>query len=77
MKRVIKASLSIAKLSDEQMERVDDIAERYTGSHPVSGNWDTEARHELSAIQRELKISREDAKDIMIHYLGFDEDDLI
>ena len=51
-----------------------EIADRYNTSKPVSGNWDTETEHELNAISKELGISKQEAKDLMIKELGFDND---
>lgn len=75
MKRVIKASIQLADLNRAQLAQVDEIAERYNVSSPVSGSWETEIYHEMFAIQRELNVTLDDAKSIMIHYLGFDESD--
>ena len=51
-----------------------EIADRYNTSKPLSGDWDTETQHELNAISKELGVSKEEAKQIMIRELGFDED---
>jgi len=59
-------------LSDEQKAIVDKIADRYSTSKPVSGNWDTEAQHEMKAISKELNVSEDEAKSTMVNYLGFD-----
>lgn len=75
MKRVIKASLQLGDLNRAQLKQIDEIAERYNVSSPVSGSWDTEIFHEMFKIHRELNVSLDDAKSIMIHYLGFDESD--
>lgn len=64
-------------LSAEQREKVDEISERYNGSKPVSGSWDTESKHELLTIAKELGISKRDALDVMVDYLGFDQDELM
>lgn len=58
---------------DEQ-DKLEAIAERYTGSKPVSGNWDTEVEHEQAAIAEELGISKEEAKQLMKDKLGFTDD---
>lgn len=58
---------------DEQ-DKLEAIAERYTGSKPVSGNWDTEVEHEQNAIAEAFHISKEEAKQKMIDELGFEED---
>lgn len=72
---VHKASLD-EELSNEQKVIVDKIADRYSTSKPVSGNWDTEAQHEMKAIAKELNVSEDKAKSIMINYLGFDANKL-
>ena len=60
--------------SDEDLEKVYKIVDMYNAtSIPVSGSWDTETAHEQATIAKELHISLEDAKEIMIDYLGFDE----
>ena len=60
------------ELTDEQKDIVWDIANRYSGSSPVSGRWEDETAHEQKAIAEELGVSLEDAKQIMIDFLGFD-----
>ena len=57
------------------MQKIDSIAERYCTSKPVSGDWNTEVSHEISALMQELGSSYQDAVDIMINYLGFSPDD--
>lgn len=61
------------ELNDEELELLYDIADRYNSSTPVSGNWDTETKHEQKAIAWELDVSLDDAKTLMIDVLGFDE----
>ena len=61
------------ELSDEQQSKLDEIAERYVTSDPVSGDWDKEEEHEQKAISDELGVSMEDAKQIMKDYLGFED----
>ena len=61
------------ELSDEQQSKLDEIANRYTTSDPVSGDWDKEEEHEQKAISDELGVSMEDAKQIMKDYLGFED----
>ena len=60
--------------SSYNKDKLWEIAYRYNGADPVSGSWDTETEHELNAIARELHISKEEAKQLMIKELGFDED---
>ena len=57
------------------MDELVDIAERYNTSTPVSGSWDTELEHEQKAIADHFDISMEDAKQVMMDMLGFDEYD--
>ena len=59
----------------DMRQKVDEIAERYVTSNPVSGSWDTETAHQQNAIAKELGISKEAAKNIMIKRLGFSKDD--
>lgn len=54
-----------------------DIADRYNTSQPVSGDWDDETIHEMNAIAEALNISAGSAKALMIHELGFNEEDFI
>lgn len=61
-------------LTDEEEELLWDISNRYVTSHPISGRWENETQHELEAISDELNVSEEDAKSIMIDYLGFSEE---
>ncbi len=61
-------------VTDEELEKVWEIAERYNSSRPLSGDWSTETKHEMNAIAKELNISKSLAKKIMIDELGFDED---
>ena len=61
--------------TDSELEKVYEIADRYTMATPVSGSWDTELAHEQQAIANELNISMKDAKELMINHLGFSEDD--
>ena len=57
----------------DKIDKLWEIADRYNTSKPVSGNWDTETEHELNAISKELGISKQEAKDLMIKELGFDD----
>lgn len=52
---------------------IDEIANSYSTSSPVSGNWETETLSERNEIAETLKISYTDANDIMVKYLGFDQ----
>lgn len=56
-------------------DKLDEIADRYVSSYPISGSWDTETAHEQKAISKELGVSMEEAKRIMIDDLGFDENE--
>lgn len=73
----IKASTSVKasiELTDEQKAKVDEIADKYVTSKPVSGDWDTETTAEQKEISKTLGVSSDEAKKIMIDYLGFEED---
>lgn len=59
---------------DDNLDKLYDIADRYNTSSPVSGNWDTETKHQQKTIAKEFNISLEDAKDVMINILGFDDE---
>ena len=61
-------------LSDEDRDKLDEISNRCVTSNPVSGDWDTEVKHEQAAIAKELGVSMQQAKQIMIDELGFEED---
>lgn len=67
----VKASI---ELTDEQQAELETIAEKYTTSNPVSGDWDTETASEQKDISDAFGISMDDAKQVMIDYLGFEED---
>lgn len=62
-------------LTDDQMSDLMGIADRYGTSHPVSGDWNTETKHEQKAISDYFNISLSDARNIMIKELGFSPDD--
>lgn len=62
----------VSKLSKEALKDIDEIADRYNTSSPVSGKWETEAIHERDTLVRELGYSIKEANQIMIDYLGFD-----
>ena len=51
-----------------------EIANSYIGSEPKSGSWETEAEHEQRAIADHFRISMDQAKQLMIEELGFEED---
>ena len=53
-----------------------EIADRYTTSTPVSGNWDTEPEHFRNALEKELGISRSQAEDLMVNEFGWDRNDI-
>lgn len=63
------------ELDDETMNALWDIADRYTTSSPVSGDWSTETQHELQAIQDELGVDEATAKQYMIDILGFEPEE--
>lgn len=67
----VKASI---ELTEEQQDDLQMIAEKYTTSNPVSGDWDTETASEQKDISDAFGISMDDAKQVMIDYLGFTED---
>lgn len=67
----IKASI----LTDDQKDELWEIADSYTTSSPKSGDWNTETAAEQQEIADHFGISMEDAKQIMIDELGFDEGD--
>lgn len=64
------------RLTPLEKQKIDEIADRYVTSSPVSGKWETEAIHERDAIAKELKLTKEEANEVMVEYLGFDIDDL-
>lgn len=57
------------------LDKLWEIADRYNTSKPVSGNWDTETEHQLNATAKELGISKQEAKQLMIDELGFPEEE--
>lgn len=61
------------ELDEAQLKKLDDIAEIYNTSNPISGSWEHEVEHEQSAISKGLGVSIEEAKEIMKQYLGFDD----
>lgn len=52
-----------------------EIVDKYTSSTPVSGDWETETAAEQQEIADHFGISLEDAKRVMIDYLGFFNED--
>ena len=73
----VKANTAIkaSKLTDEQKEKIWEIAETYVTSNPKSGDWATETKAEQKEIAEALGISLEEAKQIMIDELDFPEDE--
>lgn len=74
-KKTVKASFSDRIVDLESI--LWDIADRYNRSEPVSGDWDDETLHEMNAIAEALNISTGSAKALMIHELGFGEEDFV
>lgn len=66
----------VDSLPEETLDKIWKIAERYNTSSPVSGNWETEAIHERDAIVKELGLTKKEANEVMVEYLGFDNLDL-
>lgn len=66
--------MSTQDLSVEDQEKLYELADNYTTSNPVSGDWSSETAHEQQAIADEFGISLEDARNLMIKYLGFTDD---
>lgn len=50
-----------------------EISDRYIGDEPISGDWTTELEHEQRAISRELGVSMDMAKELMIDHLRIPE----
>lgn len=67
-------TIKASKLTDEQKEKVWEIADSYTTSNPKSGDWDNETEAEQKEIAEALGISLDEAKQVMIDELGFEED---
>lgn len=59
------------------VDKLYDIADTYTTSSPVSGEWGEETKHEQQAIADAFNISLDDAKEVMIKILGFPEEDFV
>lgn len=70
----INKLLKKESLEDANLDKLYRIADRYSVSRPVSGDWDTETVHEQRAIAKGLGISMKEAKQVMIDQLGFTED---
>ena len=70
----INKLLKKESLEDANLDKLYGIADRYNVSRPVSGDWDNETVHEQRAISKELGLSMEEAKQVMINQLGFTED---
>lgn len=51
-----------------------ELVDRYNTSTPVSGDRDTETQHEQKIIADHFNLSMEEAKQVMIDMLGFEED---
>lgn len=64
------------RFTASEKQKIDEISERYVTSSPISGKWETEAIHERDAIAKELRLTKEEANEVMIEYLGFDIEDL-
>lgn len=80
MRKVIKSSRRLIKadMGDQIIDLLGllyDVTDKYNTSHPVSGDWDTEANHEMLTIADAFNISTESAKALMINELGFSERD--
>ena len=65
------------EISKSGMNKLQEIAERYTTSSPVSGNWDTEAIHMRDTIVKEMKVTPFQATQLMKNKLGFSDKDFI
>ena len=63
-------------LNELDLSVIDEIANSYCTSSPVSGSWETETLDERNEIAETLKISYTDANDIMVKYLGFDQSEI-
>lgn len=63
-------------LNELDLSVIDEIANSYSTSSPVSGNWETETLYERNEIAETLKISYTEANDIMVKYLGFDQSEI-
>lgn len=59
------------EIDEETLDALWDIANRYTTSYPVSGDWESETQHELHAIMDELGVDEATAQRYMIQVLGF------
>ena len=70
----INKLLKKESLEDANLDKLYRIADRYSASRPISGDWDTETVHEQRAIAKGLGISMKEAKQVMIDQLGFTEE---
>lgn len=61
-------------LTEDQKEELWNIADSYTTSKPKSGDWKTETAAEQKEISEHFGISMDEAKQLMIDELGFEED---
>ena len=68
-------NVTASSLTSEQKDKLNEIADRYITSKPVSGDWNSERDHEQAAIAEEIGISMDEAKCAMIEELGFSEED--
>jgi len=65
------------ELDDAEKQELFEVIDKYNTSDPVSGKWSLETMDEMQAIANHFGITLDEAKDIMINYLGFDEDTLL
>lgn len=70
----VKSSINASEDVEIDYYKLEEIANRYNTSKPVSGDWYKETEHELRAIASELGLSMKQAKQVMIDELGFEED---
>ena len=62
------------ELEEPEIDLLNEIADRYVSSEPLSGDWDTETEHEQQAIADELGCTLDEARYLMKKYLGFTDD---
>lgn len=62
--------------SEEDINILYDIADRYCSSYPVSGSWEDETENELQDIMDTFGVSRIKAIQIMQDFLGFEDEQL-
>lgn len=58
---------------DIDWDKLWEISDRYIGDEPISGDWTKEIEHEQRAISRELGVSMDMAKELMIDHLQIPE----